>query len=315
MNKKTELKRLLIYLAFSFGTAYAWFFITNMKFETWQEMPPAKESFIALGMLTPLLAHILTRLVTKESFKLCGKDSMMLGISFKNGKWVFFLLAMLLPWIYIELGNALTILFFRELYDPEYYVSLEIDKRILNIFPLAAIVSGVFASFAAFGEEAGWRGYMMPKLLKLFGADEDTSFAKGKQFRATLLACITGGIIWGLWHAPLTCIGHNFGTDYPGFPFTGIARMCIFCTLVGIMLTFVTVKSGSVWPAAIMHAVNNAGPSILNGYINPERASTWITRYLSGIWQMAVMLIFAVICLVLLLSDKSKIRVKECVEN
>ena len=31
MNK-TELKRLLIYLAFSFGLAYAWFFVTNMKF-------------------------------------------------------------------------------------------------------------------------------------------------------------------------------------------------------------------------------------------------------------------------------------------
>ena len=84
---------------------------------------------------------------------------------------------------------------------------------------------------------------------------------------------------------------------------------------MGIMLTFVTVKSGSVWPAAIMHAVNNAGPSILNGYINPERAGTWITKYFSGIWQMAVMLILAIICLTLLLSDKSKIRVKECIEN
>ena len=314
MNK-TELKRLLIYLAFSFGLAYAWFFVTNMKFVKWQDLSNPMQSFIALGMLAPLLSHILTRLVTKEGFKLSGKDSMMLGISFKNGKWIFFLIAILLPWIYLELSNALTILFFRELYDPEYYVSLEIDKRLLNIFPLAAIVSGVFGSFAAFGEEAGWRGYMMPKLLKLFGADEDTSLSKGKKLRATILACITGGIIWGLWHAPLTCIGHNFGTDYPGFPFVGIARMCLFCTLMGIMLTFVTVKSGSVWPAAIMHAVNNAGPSILNGYINPERASIWITRYFSGIWQMFVMLILAIICLALLLSDKSKIRVKECIEN
>ena len=153
MNK-TELKRLLIYLAFSFGLAYAWFFVTNMKFVKWQDLSNPMQSFIALGMLAPLLSHILTRLVTKEGFKLSGKDSMMLGISFKNGKWIFFLIAILLPWIYLELSNALTILFFRELYDPEYYVSLEIDKRLLNIFPLAAIVSGVFGSFAAFGEEA-----------------------------------------------------------------------------------------------------------------------------------------------------------------
>ena len=215
MNKKLELKRLLIYLAFSFGLAYAWFFITNMKFETWQEMSSAKESFIALGMLAPLLAHILTRLVTKEGFKLYGKDSMMFGISFKEKKWIFFVLAILLPWVYIELGNVLTILFFRELYDPEYYLKLEIDKRILYIYPLAAIISGVFSSFAAFGEEAGWRGYMMPKLLKLFGAEGE---GKGA-FRGKILAVIIGGIIWGLWHAPLTCTGHNFGTDYPGFSF------------------------------------------------------------------------------------------------
>ena len=251
MNKKLELKRLLIYLAFSFGLAYAWFFITNMKFETWQEMSSAKESFIALGMLAPLLAHILTRLVTKEGFKLYGKDSMMFGISIKDKKWIFFVLAIILPWIYIELGNVLTILFFRELYDPEYYLKLEIDKRILYIYPLAAIISGVFSSFAAFGEEAGWRGYMMPKLLKLFGAEGEVKGA----FRGRILAVIIGGIIWGLWHAPLTCTGHNFGTDYPGFPYVGIARMCLFCTLIGIMLTFITVKSGSVWPAAIMHAV------------------------------------------------------------
>jgi membrane protease YdiL (CAAX protease family) len=44
------------------------------------------------------------------------------------------------------------------------------------------------------------------------------------------------------------------------------------CILLGILLTFITEKSGSVWPAAIMHAVNNAGPSILQGYVNPERS-------------------------------------------
>ena len=95
MNK-TELKRLLIYLAFSFGLAYAWFFVTNMKFVKWQDLSNPMQSFIALGMLAPLIAHILTRFVTKEGFKLYGKDSMMFGISFKDKKWIFYLLAILL---------------------------------------------------------------------------------------------------------------------------------------------------------------------------------------------------------------------------
>jgi membrane protease YdiL (CAAX protease family) len=87
------------------------------------------------------------------------------------------------------------------------------------------MVSGTLVSVAALGEEGGWRGYMMPKLINIMG--------RGK-------ALLLGGIIWGLWHAPLTCIGHNFGTDYPGFPFVGIIKMCIFCTLMGIILTFLT---------------------------------------------------------------------------
>ena len=133
---------------------------------------------------------------------------------------------------------------------------LEIDKDVIPLLPLAMIVSGTIASFAAFGEESGWRGYMMPKLFQLMGR---------------VPALIAGGIIWGLWHAPLTCIGHNFGTDYPGFPYTGIVRMCVFCVFMGIILTFVTERSGSIWPAAILHAVNNTNPGILNAYLNFDR--------------------------------------------
>ena len=75
--------------------------------------------------------------------------------------------------------------------------------------PANAIVSGTIGSFAALGEEGGWRGYMMPKLFKITGRKR---------------ALIIGGVICGLWHAPLTCIGHNFGTDYPGFPYLGIVE-------------------------------------------------------------------------------------------
>ncbi|MCR5476997.1 MAG: CPBP family intramembrane metalloprotease, partial [Lachnospiraceae bacterium] len=86
-------------------------------------------------------------------------------------------------------------------------------------------------------------------------------------------ALAVGGVIWGLWHAPLTCIGHNFGTDYPGFPYPGILMMCLMCILMGVLLTFVTEKSGSVWPAVFLHAINNSGPSILQGFVNPDRSA------------------------------------------
>jgi membrane protease YdiL (CAAX protease family) len=44
------------------------------------------------------------------------------------------------------------------------------------------------------------------------------------------------------------------------------------CILFGILLTVLTEKSGSVWSAAIMHAVVNMHPGILVGYVNPDKA-------------------------------------------
>ena len=254
---RMEKKRLALYLLFSFAITWAWFLIANPKGTLWTEMPNERQSFLALGMLFPTISHILVRFITKEGFAVTGEGSMMLGISFRNRKWIWFVLAVLLPWIVYELGDAIRLLICPDFFDPEYYRTFDIEKKMLYLLPVNAMVCGTIGSFAAFGEEEGWRGYMMPKMIRIFGKPK---------------ALIVGGIVWGLWHAPLTCIGHNFGTDYPGYPYVGILKMCLMCTLMGILLTTLTEKSGSVWPAAIMHAVNNMHPGILAGCVNQDKA-------------------------------------------
>ena len=291
INKKTDLKRLLIYLGLCFGMTWLWFFVVNPKFTHWNDLSRYMISFISLGMLFPVIAHVLTRLITKEGFKMYGKDSAMFGISFKDRKWIYFLLAIILPWLITELGNLFAILFCRQLFDPGYPKELDMDYRIFFLQPLAAIFTGVIGSFAAFGEEGGWRAYMMPKLLKLFG---------GKK----ALPLIIGGIIWGLWHAPLTCIGHNFGTDYPGFPFLGILMMCAFCILMGVILTFLTEMSGSVWPAAIMHAVTNAYPSALIGFMNDTGVDPVKALWVNWGGRMISLLIAAAVCILIWRKNK-----------
>ncbi|MGN0691865.1 MAG: CPBP family intramembrane glutamic endopeptidase [Oscillospiraceae bacterium] len=99
-------------------------------------------------------------------------------------------------------------------------------------------------AFNTFGEEFGWRGYMNQKMEPLLG---------------TTGTVVVGGIIWGLWHAELTVVGHNFGTDYEGYPYLGILAMCISCTFLGMGLMWLTKKTGSIYPAAIMHASINFG--------------------------------------------------------
>ncbi len=78
-----------------------------------------------------------------------------------------------------------------------------------------------------------------------------------------------------MWHWPLTVVGHNFGTDYFGYPYLGMLSMCILCVFIGIILTYITAKTGSVWPTVILHAVNNTAPSVLGIFIDKEKITGW----------------------------------------
>ena len=43
----------------------------------------------------------------------------------------------------------------------------------------------------------------------------------------------------------------NYGVGYPVQPFAGIAAMCVFCIVLGIFFTYVTVRIGSCLAAAV----------------------------------------------------------------
>ena len=277
-------KRLLIYLGLSFGMAWLIFFIFIFTGHTWTGSSPEMLSLVSLGMLAPAIAHVITRKITNEGFRLIGEKSMMLGIDLKGKKWIFFLLAMFLPVVYSTLGDVIVWLF-----CPEAFGEAEVSSFVVIIYPLISIVSGVVLSFAAFGEEFGWRGYMMPKLIELVGMPK---------------ALIIGGIIWGLWHAPLTCVGHNFGMDYPGFPYVGIIVMCLFCTVLGTILMYVTVKTNSVWPAAFMHAVNNSSPSAMLLF---TRQDVEVPMWINALSNIPLILI-AILCFSLMMKKKKQTR-------
>lgn len=265
MDKGLERKRLFIYLAFAFCLTWLVFFAYIFSGNVWAADGEfsSMDQLVSLGMLCPALAMLLTRYVTREGFAVTGEDSMLLGIRFQDRKWVYFVAAVFLPWIYLELGNIFTLIFSPGAFDvhnPDKLGMTGDEQALIYIQPIIMIVTGVTVSFAALGEEAGWRGYMMPKMIKLWGVRK---------------AVIIGGIIWGMWHWPLTFVGHNFGTDYWGYPFTGFAGMCVSCVFMGMLLTVVTYQSESIWPAVFLHAVNNASPSVLQYFINTDKITGW----------------------------------------
>ena len=55
-------------------------------------------------------------------------------------------------------------------------------------------------------------------------------------------------------------MGHNYGTDYTGYPYMGILAMIVFCFSIGTFFSYITLKTDSCIPAVIGHgAVNSIG--------------------------------------------------------
>lgn len=109
------------------------------------------------------------------------------------------------------------------------------------------IIGPVINIIPTMGEELGWRGYLLPKLRVFFSART---------------ALVITGVVWGFWHWPVIVMGHNYGTNYAGYPWFGILAMIVFCVILGIIEGYAAIKLESAFPAAMIHSTVNAGAAL-----------------------------------------------------
>jgi membrane protease YdiL (CAAX protease family) len=88
------------------------------------------------------------------------------------------------------------------------------------------------------GEEIGWRGYMLTRLI-------DAGVPR---------PMLTSGLIWGLWHVPLV-VWAGFG-DGPS-PLLSVMLLLVTTTAFSYMLARMRLETGSVWPAILLHVTWN----------------------------------------------------------
>ncbi len=229
-----------------------------------------------------------------------------LGVRFNFNYW--WLAAWLLPVVLVFATIGTSLLFPGVSYSPgmegifEYMEGLipEDQMEEMPFSPQLAfwlmLVQGIIAgptinAVAGFGEELGWRGLLLKEMAPL-------GFWKSS---------VIIGFIWGLWHAPLILMGHN----YPGYEVIGVGMMIIWCILLSPLFTYITVKANSVIAAAVLHGSLNA---TLGLAIMPVTGGTVLTVGATGLAGFVVLIVVNLILLLWArpqMPDKSMIFQRE----
>ena len=228
-------------------------------------------------MWTPAAASVVARLVLREGFA---------DVSFRIGGrrgWKAVVLALIFPIVFglISYGIAwvtglvhfspqpiaLTAQFVGD-HAPPIVVFL------VNLVVAATIVT-IFSVRTAAGEEIGWRGYMLTRLI-------DAGVPR---------PVLASGIIWGAWHVPLI-----LGGVYLAGPPPALSALLWMVTATAFSFVFARLRleTGSVWPAIALHASWN---SIIQVGFDPAStgagAAVWVGE--SGIFVTLTMIVAAVV--------------------
>ncbi|MBR4719286.1 MAG: CPBP family intramembrane metalloprotease [Lachnospiraceae bacterium] len=294
-----EKKRLTVYLVLVFGITYIYEYFFVIRFLTIH-----KDYTIAsiplnlvIAMFLPSICVVLTRLVTKEGFK-----DIYISFNMKEGRYRYYLLTWFVPPLLTLIGTIIYFLCLKGEYsaDMEYIIATYTKQGVQGLTPdimkktiisqgiTSVLIGPVVNCLTCFGEEWGWRGYLLPKLSKRL---------------KTMPLMIVMGLIWGLWHLPLIIAGHNYGTEYAGYPFVGIIAMVVFCFSIGTLLSYATLKTGSCIPAVIGHGAINGFASI-GIYFTKDGGRLTLGPSPAGFIAGIPCLVFAIILIRLMMRDE-----------
>ncbi len=116
--------------------------------------------------------------------------------------------------------------------------------KIFNLNNLKVFISIIIFSFfnimPFIGEEYGWRAYLAPRLKEIYGIK-----------KSVLLT----GFIWGIWHLPLNLFYYSDGLLTSQV--YSILVQLVFCTFLGIFLTYTYNRTKSIWAPVMIHYLNN----------------------------------------------------------
>lgn len=212
---------------------------------------------ISLFMWTPGSAALATRLVLREKFP---------TISFHLNKR---LLQALAAALLTPLAIGLLSYGFALKTGLTQLVNFHLSANIASFLPLLSanpslfvLVGGILLIaggeiISATGEELGWRGYMLTRLIDA-GVPQPV---------------LVSGLIWSLWHWPLILLTPSASS------FPQIVLACIFLitiTSLGCISAHLRLTTGSLWPSILLHAAwNGFILEVFDAFTKGANTSIW----------------------------------------
>jgi membrane protease YdiL (CAAX protease family) len=152
-------------------------------------------------------------------------------------------------------------------YDLDFVQKKATEYGLVGLsLPLALVAYVVITMTAGFipktaralGEEIGWRGFLVPELAKV------TSFTG---------VGLISGLMWAAWHYPSILFSdYNAGTP----AWYALTCFTVMVVASGFIAAWLRLKSGSVWPAAILHGSHNMFVQLI---FTPLTTNTGKTAY------------------------------------
>jgi CAAX protease family protein len=229
-------------------------------------------------MWTPALASVVARLVLREGFA---------DVSFRLGGrrgWRAIGLALTFPIVVGLIAYGIAWVTGLVRFNPELiglaapYVGDSASPVVVFVVNLAvaATIVTVLSVRTAAGEEIGWRGYMLTRLI-------DAGVPK---------PILVSGLIWGLWHVPII-LGGVYLVGPP--PALAALLWMVVATAFSFVFARLRLETGSVWPAIALHSAWNG---IIQVAFDPASTSAgaelWVGE--SGIFVALTMIVAAIIC-------------------
>jgi len=124
---------------------------------------------------------------------------------------------------------------------------------------LTATVGLVAKTSRALGEEIGWRGFLVPELNKVVGFTG---------------VSVISGLMWAAYHFPTLLFG-DYNKGAPAW--YSLTCFTLMVVADSFILAWLTLRSNSLWPAAIFHGSHNL---FIQSIFTPLTRDTGRTNYI-----------------------------------